>query len=195
MPNQVPEAQIPSVFSDAAGLHQAGGNGYPDRMALDNPRDLFLFELSAMRDAERTGGLLLGSLIGGRVRNNDLEQVLRAQAKDSEDQLRNINSCFQAFGISTTETLSTTVEGIREGFETFLSLAPTAPVQDLFAVGTALRFTYFAIANYRSLVGWAVLMDENRCAQTLQTNLYQKEESAGDLERIGHEMSAQLLTA
>jgi ferritin-like metal-binding protein YciE len=161
-------------------------------MAVKHPRDLFLYELSAMRDAERTGGLLLGSLIGGRVQNAALEKTLRAQAKDSEHQLDNINSCFRTLGLTTTETPSTTVEGVRAGFETFISLEPSPPVRDLFAIGTALRFTYFAIANYRSLVGWAVLMEESQCARALQTNLFQKEESAGALERIGHEMGEKL---
>jgi ferritin-like metal-binding protein YciE len=162
-------------------------------MALNTPRDLFLYELSAMRDAERTGGLLLGWMIGGRVQSSDLQQILRAQEKDSQRQLKNIESCLKELGSSPLESPSATVEGMRSGFEEFTKLRPSPEVLDLFALDTAMRFMHFGIASYKGLVDWAVLMGKSECTQSLQANVVQKEESAGKLERIGHEMRERIL--
>jgi ferritin-like metal-binding protein YciE len=163
-------------------------------MALDTPRGLFLYELGGMRDAENAGGSLLGLLIGSRVRNSDLEQLLHEQAGESQRQLKNIDSCFQVLGGSSIQTRSTTVEGMRSGFQEFIATRPSPEVQDLFALDAAARFAHLAIAAYKILVDWAVLLDESQCAQMLQANLGQKQEGAGKLERIGHRMSEQLLT-
>jgi ferritin-like metal-binding protein YciE len=164
-------------------------------MALDTSKDLFLYELAAMRDVERSGGLLLGMLVGKRVQNSELEQVLRAHEQDSKRQLENIDRCLQALGTSPLDTRSATVDGMHSGFEEFLRAQPSPEVQDLFAIDTAMRFVQLAIGSYKSLVNWGVLMGESRCTQSLLANLVEKEESAGKLERIGHEMGERLLVA
>jgi ferritin-like metal-binding protein YciE len=172
-----------------------GQDDQEERMTLDISRDLFLYELATMRDAERRGGLMLGMLVGKRVQNSDLEHVLRAHEQDSKRQLENIDFCLQALDASPLETRSAAVEGMRGGFEEFLRLQPSPEVQDLFAIDTAMRFVQLAIGSYKSLVNWAVLMGESRCTQSLLANLVEKEESAGKLERIGHEMGERLLIA
>jgi ferritin-like metal-binding protein YciE len=172
-----------------------GHDDQEEPMALDTSRDLFLYQLAVLRDAEREGGHLLGVLVGRRVQNSNLEQVLRAQEQDSIRQLANINACLQTLRVSPLETRSATVEGIRGGFEEFLRLEPSPEVQDLFAIDTAMRFMHFAIASYKTLVTWTVLAGESGCTQSLLANLVQKEESAGKLQRIGHELGERLLAS
>lgn len=164
-------------------------------MALETSKDLFLYEMAEVRDVERSGGLLLDMLIGKRVQNSDLDQALHAHAQDSKRQLENIDRCLQALGVSPLDARSATVEGMRGGFEEFLVAQPSPEVQDLFAIDTAMRFVQLAIASYKSLVNWAVLMGESRCTQSLLANLVEKEESAGKLERIGHQMGGLLVAA
>lgn len=163
-------------------------------MALETPRDLFIHQLGSMRDAERTGAQMLG-WIAGHVDNPELAQMLQAQERDSHQQLANISSCFHALGGTPLETASTTVEGIRSGFQAFAALQPSPPVLDLFVIDTARRFMSYSIASYSGLVDWAVIMNEVHCAENLFTNLVQKQEAAGMLTRIGHELSERLLAA
>lgn len=156
-------------------------------MAVTSPAELFLYELSAMYDAERTGDDLLGWL-GGQLRESDLRQLLRTQAQESQQQLRNLDSCFQARQSRLIDISSTTAEGLRNGFQVFIALKPSPEAVELFAVDTAMRLAHFAIASYKRLVDRALLMGDSQCAQMLQSNLTQKEESAGKLDRLGHEM-------
>jgi ferritin-like metal-binding protein YciE len=56
-----------------------------------------------------------------------------------------------------------------------------------------MKLAHYGIGTYRGLVDKAVVMGETRCAQTLQANLVRKEESAGRLERIGHDMNQRVM--
>lgn len=156
-------------------------------MALNNPKDLFLYELAAMRNAEISSGQMLG-WAAGQVRNPELAQLLRTQEQESQQQLKSIESCFQALGASAIDVPSQTVDGMRSGLEDFVALQPSPEVLELFTLGAAMRLAHFGIASYRGLVSRAVVMGESHCADKLQTNLVQKEENAGRLERVGHEL-------
>jgi ferritin-like metal-binding protein YciE len=163
-------------------------------MAVRSPEELFLYELSAMYDAERSGGQLLGWL-GGQVRHSDLTQLLRTQEQESQQQLRNLDSCFQSRGFRPLDISSTTAEGLRNGVEVFVAVKPSPETLELFTLDTAMRLAHFGIASYKRLVDRALLMGDSHCTQMLQTNLIQKEESAGKLDRVGHEMGQRFLAA
>jgi ferritin-like metal-binding protein YciE len=164
-------------------------------MAMNTPRDLFVFELGLIRDAESAGGTLFDLLIAGRIKDSDLERLLHEQAAKSKEQLRNIGWCFQALGSSPVGARSLSVEGIRSGFQEFLRTRPSPQVQELFALDAARRFLHLTIAGYTSLVDWAALLNESQCAQELMANLAQKQEGLGKLERLGHQMSQRLLAS
>lgn len=63
----------------------------------------------------------------------------------------------------------------------------------MFMIGSALKMEHYQIASYRGLVGKAILMGQTECAQLLQSNLVQEQEAASRLERIGHDLSQQVL--
>lgn len=161
-------------------------------MAVDSPRDLFLYELGAIHDAERRSGELF-STFADYVHNGDLSQLLRTQRQESDEQFENVDRCFRILGAAPTHIPSTTVAGMREGFEELAGLQPPPAILELFTLGAALRLAHLGIASYRSLLNLALLMKENDCAQCLETNLIQKEASAGNLERVGHEMGLRVL--
>ncbi|MEV4759233.1 DUF892 family protein [Micromonospora sp. NPDC049559] len=161
-------------------------------MPLDNPRDMFLYEIGARRDAERSAELLQDLLID-RVPGSRLEPVLRRQAEEIQRHLENIDGCLGTLGVSLTETGSTGVEGLRSSFEHFLRLQPTAELRELFAALTAIRVLHLAIASYRVLVDQAMLIGEQQCAQVMLTNLIQKEQSVADLVRLNHDLGQHVL--
>jgi len=162
-------------------------------MGLDTAEGLFFYELGVLRDAEKTGGQMLG-WIAGHVQHGDLKRALREEEKASERQSENIMACLRALGAAPLETPSTTIEGIRKRLEQFLGLQPAPDVLDLFALGTAIRFMHFAITGYQNMVDWTSVMGETECVQNLQTNLAQKEQGVETLERISHQLSRQVLT-
>jgi ferritin-like metal-binding protein YciE len=162
-------------------------------MSIDTTRDLFFYELGMIRDMEEAGKGLL-EFLALRARDSDLVQVLRTQQQDSQQLLANVGSCLQALGRSPVETQAECVAGIRQRFQGFINLQPSPEMLDQFAIDTAIRFAYICIAGYKTLIDWAVLMEESQCVKGLHANLIRKQESAARLERFSHEIGVRLLT-
>jgi ferritin-like metal-binding protein YciE len=163
-------------------------------MALNSPADLFVYELSAIYDAEMKGGQLFGDAVG-QIQDPNLAGLLRAQEQQSQRETQNLDECFAAIDTRRQDVTCAAVAGMRTEFQGFLGNQPSADVMQLYALGAAMKLAHFGIASYRELVDKAMLMEETQCAQILQTNLVQKEENAGTLERISHEMSQRVLAA
>lgn len=161
-------------------------------MAVDSPRELLLFELGALHDAERRTHELLDWL-SGQVQDSELAQLLSTQSRASQQQLRNLDLCFQALGATPIHIPSTTVEGMRSGFEEFSGLLPPPEIVSLFALGTARRLAHYGIAGCRNVLELAQVMDESGCIRCLQDNLTQQEENAGHLDRVGREVSRRVM--
>ncbi|SDY15387.1 Ferritin-like metal-binding protein YciE [Micromonospora pattaloongensis] len=157
-------------------------------MALNSPSELFMYELSATRDAEQKSGQLFAQA-AGKVKDGNLSQLLRMEEQSSQQKLRNLDACFQAMGTRPKNITCATLDGAGTEFQAFMSQNPSQHVMELYALGTAMKLSHYGVGTYRGLVDKAVLMGDSQCAQFLQTNLVQKEESAGTFERISHEMS------
>ena len=162
-------------------------------MALNNPANLFLYELASMYDAERKSGQLLADT-AGQVQDSNLAQILQAQQAESQQKVSNLEACFRSLGTQPQAVPCAAIDGMRAEFETFANQQPSAEVWQMYTLGAAMKLSHFGIASYRELVDKAMLMGETECAQMLQTNLVQKEASAGQLERINHEVSQRVLT-
>jgi ferritin-like metal-binding protein YciE len=87
------------------------------------------------------------------------------------------------------------VDGLRTEFQAFAGMRPSPEVLEMYTLGSAMKLAHFGVAGYKGPVDKSMLMGQTQCAQLLQTNLVMKEESAGRLERTGHEMSQRMLAA
>lgn len=163
-------------------------------MAIKSTRDLFLYELAIMRDAEDDGRRLF-DFLALRAGERDLVQLFRALEEDSGRLMANVNSCLQSLGTSPIQTRSQSTGGVIERFEAFIRLQPSADMLDQFAIDTAIRYSYVCLAGYKTLFDWAILMRENDCVQCLHDNLTLKQETASKLERFSHELGARVLAS
>jgi ferritin-like metal-binding protein YciE len=163
-------------------------------MALNSPADLFVYELSATYDAERKSNQLLGEVVG-QVRDGNVAQILSNQQQEGQQKIRNLEACFQTLGTAPQEIACAAVDGMRADFQAFLNHQPVREVFEMYALGAATKLAHFGLASYNGLVDKATLMGESECAQILLTNLVQKQESVGRLERVGHEMGQRVLAA
>jgi ferritin-like metal-binding protein YciE len=161
-------------------------------MALNSPGELFMYELSAMRDAEKKSGQLFAEA-AGKVKDGNLSQMLRMEEQSCQQKLKNLDSCFQAMGSKPQNVTCATVDGMRTEFQAFMSQQPSQQVMELYTLGAAMKLSHFGTASYRGLVDKAVVMGDNQCAQILQTNLVEKEERAGMHERMSHQMNQQVM--
>jgi ferritin-like metal-binding protein YciE len=163
-------------------------------MALDSPADLFIYELSAMYDAERKTNQLLGE-VAGQVRDGNLAQLLGNQQQEGQQKIRNLESCFHMLDATPQNVPCVTIDGMRAELQTFLNQQPAREVFEMHALAAATMLAHYGAAGYKELVDKAMLMAETDCAQALLTNLIQKEESVGRLERVGHEMGQRVLAS
>lgn len=156
-------------------------------MALDNPAELFLYELSGMYDAERKSNQLVGEILG-QAEHSPLAQILRAQQQQGQQKIQNIETCFAMLETEPAEVPCATLDGMRAEFAAFAGRRPSTEAMEIYAVDAENRLAHFSIAGYRGLIDKALLIGEMQCAQMLQTNLVQKQENAGTFERISHEL-------
>ena len=161
-------------------------------MALDNPADLFLYELSGMYDAERKSNQLVGEILG-RTEQSPLAQILRAQQQQGQQKIQNLETCFAMMETEPSDVPSTTMDGMRAEFQAFADQRPSMEAMEIFTVDAETRLAHLGIAGYQGLIDKALLMGEMQCAQILRTNLVQKQENAGTFERISHELGQRVV--
>ncbi|RCV49153.1 YciE/YciF ferroxidase family protein [Marinitenerispora sediminis] len=161
-------------------------------MRLDTPKDLFLYELSAMYDGEKKIVTMLDEA-ASNVRDDRLVEMFAEHKKETQEQIKNLEQCFKALDASPHKVGCAAIDGIHKELTEFLKQKPSDDVRTMFVLGGATKVEHYEIATYRGLVEKAMCLGHNDCAQLLQTNLVQEEETAGKLERCGHDMGLHAL--
>jgi ferritin-like metal-binding protein YciE len=156
-------------------------------MAIDNPSDLFLYELAGMYDTERKSNQLVGEILG-RAEQSPLAQVLRAQQQQGQQKIQNLETCFAMMETEPDEVPSMMLDGMRAEFQAFTEQGPSMEAMEIYTVDAETKLAHLGIAAYQCLIDKALLVGELQCAQILRTNLVQKQENAGTFERISHEL-------
>lgn len=161
-------------------------------MALRTPEDGFLYEMGLLVDAERSGTVLFDLLVGSRVSQPELKELLHAQAEDTRRHAANLDSCAELWG-GFYAVPSNAVRGLVARFEVFLTLNPAPDVTDMFAIGMATRFLCLAIVTYENLLDVANLLDSTgRCASSLRDNLHEKRQALDAAQRMRHATNQRL---
>lgn len=163
-------------------------------MAISNPKDLFLYELSAMYDAEKKTGSWLNE-ISGKIRESKLQEIVRSEQQECQQATKKLESCFQAFGGRPQDVSCMITDGMKSQFQHFMSQQPSPEVMDMYTAGWMLQGAAFCIATYRGLMGKALGMGQVQCAQALDSILVSDLECAGRLERVSHEMGQRVMAA
>jgi ferritin-like metal-binding protein YciE len=156
-------------------------------MPMDNPADLFLYELSGMYDAEHKSNQMIGEILG-RTEQSPLAQILRAQQQQGQQKIQNLETCFAMMEAEPEDVPCMAMDGMRAEFQAFAQQSPSMEAMEIYTVDAETRLAHMGIAMYQGLIDKALLMGELQCAQILRTNLVQKQENAGTFERISHEL-------
>jgi len=160
---------------------------------LNTARDIFFYQLGAMRDAERSGGLLLATL-ADRVADPRTAELLREQAQESNNALGGVAACLEELQIAPISRRSEIVEGMLREFEHIVALKPTPESMALFAVAAALQYLYFAIGTYQGLLDWTEIIGEKTCHRWAAASLSAKQGGAERLAQVGRELSHTMFT-
>jgi ferritin-like metal-binding protein YciE len=158
-------------------------------MAIESLHDLVLYELSVIRDAERTGWEVL-MLLAMRTQDDPVARLLHTAEDYTTRHLNNLRRCLEELGAGIQDNRSTTVEGIRERYNIFLAVPSSNQMRVLFSVETALLLTDFMLSGYRIVVDWLAQLGERGSAERLAENLREKEWLSGELQRACHDLAA-----
>jgi ferritin-like metal-binding protein YciE len=163
-------------------------------MALNNPRDLFLYEMAGMYDAETKSKDLLGQM-AGQVQEPTTADTLRLHLEDGQQKIRNLEQCFEAMGASPQRVPCAVMDGMQADAQQFMSQNPSPDLVTAFALGTAMKMDHYAQAAYAGLVDKAISMGEARVADSLQTNKLQAKDGATTAERLAHDLDQRMMAA
>lgn len=163
-------------------------------MQINNPRDLFLHELHLIYDTEHKISDLLQEA-SGKIMDKGLSQMLREHGTETAQQITKLDECFQELGEQPQRMPCAAIDGIRQDYQTIANQNPPPDVLNMAVLSTAMKIEHFEVGTYRGLVDRAVLMDQMKIAQILQSILYEEEEAAAKLERISHGLSQRALAA
>ncbi|MFD6607412.1 ferritin-like domain-containing protein [Micromonospora chalcea] len=161
---------------------------------MKTANEIFLFELAAMQDLERQARSILGLLIGTRIHDPTLKQIIEQMASASDRHSDRIDTCLQHLGAAPLQTRSGPIRGVQDDFQEFLRGPHNDAVRDLFALNAAQRITKLAIAGYEHLTDWATTIAAVTCTQCLLKNLVEKTETSQQLRKLNQTLSEQLLT-
>ncbi|MDA0566809.1 ferritin-like domain-containing protein [Streptomonospora sp. S1-112] len=161
-------------------------------MRLKEPRDLLLYELSAIYAGEKAIADMLKE-VAGDVDDDNLAKMLKTHQRETKDQAKILDTCFKHLGETPMDVPCGVIDAIRQEYREFTANKPAPQVLTMFALGGALKVEHFEIATYRGLVDKAMMMGDTELAQNLTTILHQEEETAGKLERCASELDHKVL--
>lgn len=159
---------------------------------MQNPQDLFLYELSGTLDAERKIAEML-PLMANQVNDDKLKQGMMAHERETQQQIRNVEQAIQRLGGSPMQVDCHAVDGMRAEFEAFREQRPSPEAMAMFVLGAAQKTEHFEMATYRGLVEKAEMMGNTEVARLLRENLQQEETMAQRVEQGARDLGRRIL--
>ena len=154
---------------------------------LDTLDDLFTFRLGSLLSAEHDSLEMLEDLQGA-VERADLKEVFAHHARETREQIANVERCFSLLGKDPDDSPSPTTRGLAKEADSLLRKSDAA-LRDSVAVSGGLATEHYEIATYTTLIDMAAAQGENEVAQLLRQNLAQEEAARDTLTAMGHQLA------
>lgn len=139
--------------------------------------DLFKMELFDIYDAEQQIVKALPKM-AGKATDKELAQGFKLHQKETENQIKRLEKCFQIMGVEAErETCEATQGLIKEG-EQLMKEVEQGPVLDAALISAAQKVEHYEIATYGTLITWAQQLGFDEVADLLEETL--DEEKATD---------------
>lgn len=161
-------------------------------MAMQTAQDLFMHELRDMYDAEQRIAQMLPQL-ASEADNPQVQQALQQHLKETQQQIQNIEQCFQILGEQPARASCMAIQGLKQEHDTFLKENPSPPILTMFDLGGAFKTEHYEIASYTGLIEKCKLMGQNACAQLLQQNLQQEQAMAQRVSTLSEQLGQQMI--
>jgi ferritin-like metal-binding protein YciE len=152
-------------------------------MKIDSARTLFLHELADIYDAERQIADMLPKQ-AKEVEHGPLQDAFSRHQSDTEQQIRNLERCFEIMGEQPEGVICHVVRGLAHEHELVANQEPASQLLALYDMGAGLKTEHYEIASYEGLVATARSLDEPEVADLLQENLRQEKEMEKKIQQL-----------
>lgn len=152
-------------------------------MAIQNPRDLFLYDLRAMYDLELKMAQML-PVLAQECMDNAAREVFVTHEAETRQHVLNLEQCFQILGSQPATLENNAAAGIKKDHDDFLQQQPPPQALILFDMRSGYLSESLEIAAYRNLIDAANGLELTDCALLMQQNLQQEMDAAEKLSAI-----------
>ncbi len=159
---------------------------------VKDPQQLFAFKLGVALSLERT---VLSTLRAFEPKATDpeLKEGLSTHARETEQQIRNLEQAFSALGIDPTGHQSPAADGLKQEGQQLLDKVDESLV-DAVIVGAAAATEHHEIATYEGLITKAEAMGEDDVVALLQENLEQEQNMLQRAQQKAQQLAQQVTT-
>src|SRR5258708_1246311 len=163
-------------------------------MAIQSPRALCFYDLSAMYDVELKLVQMLPQL-AQESSNAQAREAFTIHEQEPRQHVRNLEQCFQILGSQPMVLENHTIAGLKEDHDVFLQQQPPQEAVTLFDLHAGYKSECIEIAAYYSLIDTATSLGRQQCAQLFQQNLQEEVEAGKKLTSIAHQLNQQPVQA
>ena len=154
-------------------------------MAIQNPRDLFLYDLRTMYDLEQKMAQML-PILAQECMDNTAREAFVTHEAETRQHILNLEQCFQILD-SQPETLeNNAAAGLQKDHDDFMHQQPPPQAIILFDARSGYLSECLEIAAYRNLIDAANGLGLSDCVLLMQQNLQQEMNAAQKLSAIAH---------
>jgi ferritin-like metal-binding protein YciE len=146
---------------------------------ITNPQELFVHNLGACLTMENTVETMLGKLIE-EAQDSKLKQQLRTHLEETQAQIRNLHSAFEALGEEPNTNPCPAIEGIEKDGEMKLKMVADE-LNDLVILAGCAETEHHEIAVYENLIVHADAMGHEDVIPLLRENLEQEQHTLGEV--------------
>lgn len=154
---------------------------------METAREFFVHELSDMLDAERKI-LEIVEQAQGDVENEQFRKALEQHYKQTENQIKRIEQCFQELDEEPGQAECKGVEGLRQERESFMQEDPSEELLQIFTVGATAKVEHYEIASYNSLIDLGTKLGLKKGVRLLQQNLREEEQMLKKTEGVAKKL-------
>lgn len=156
-------------------------------MALQNPKELFIHNLSSLYTLEQAQLKALPQLAQDcddpKVRN-----IIQEHEQETRQQVQNLEQCFRILNSQPQQMENHLVTAMKKEHEAFMQMNPSKEITKMWAVDKSIISEHVEVAAYTTLVGAATHLGEIRCIDLLEQNRVQEEAMAAKLTQLAYKM-------
>jgi len=163
-------------------------------MGLENPRDLFVHELSDILSAEHIILKMLPELEKEAL-HPDVKAAFKEHRVETEGQIKRLEEVFKLLGVGPEETTCHAAEGLKQEHEALHEEQPSPQILEMGNLGGAAKTEHYEIASYTLVTQMARDLGERNVVALLKENLDEEKAMAKRVEGLAKELGKEAKAA